>query len=160
MADKVVYLGGYLGGFLTEFGKNTLLARFGTPAHKRVYADHVTLAFNPGEEEMAKFKAFDKSKPRLIHIIGYMRDDKGEAALVRLADLPFCTNSNPHITLSCAEGVPPSYSNSMLSTHDVKKMRLVTTGEQLFVYQFEPFEVEVIYDTFPRTQQLSHSPSV
>jgi len=67
-----------------------------------------------------------------MKIIGRAYDEKGDALLV---ENPKSKNKYPHITLSCAEGVSPVYSNELF-----EKASVLNTIE----YFNNPEEIEVI----------------
>lgn len=54
----------------------------------------------------------DIGKPVELKVVGYKRDDKGEAVVVQ--GVPRADGKVPHITLSVAPGVKPVYSNELV----------------------------------------------
>lgn len=82
-----------------------LLEKF-PPKHAKTFAHHSTIAFKPGSLE-----GITMGEKSQIKIIGRAFDEKGDALLV---ENPKSKNAHPHITLSCAEGVPPFYSEKLL----------------------------------------------
>ena len=85
--------------------KNELL-RYFSPAHENVYADHVTLKFRP---ENIDDLVVGREHP--IEIIGRVQDENGDALIV---NCPALNLENSHVTLSCAEGIKPFYSNDLV----------------------------------------------
>ncbi len=85
--------------------RKSLLEKF-PPKHKNVYAHHSTIAFKPDNLDEIEI-----GKKSVIKILARAYDEKGDALLV---DNPKSKNKYPHITLSCAQGVTPSYSNELL----------------------------------------------
>jgi hypothetical protein len=83
-----------------------LLSRF-KPKHPQVYAHHLTLKYKP-----ESIKDLEIGKKIELKIIGRVSDDNGDALLVE-TDLK-TEGKYPHITLSCAEGFRPNYSNQMV----------------------------------------------
>ena len=83
-----------------------LLSRF-KPKHPQVYAHHLTLNYKP-----ESIKDLEIGKKIELKIIGRVSDDNGDALLVE-TDLK-TEGKHPHITLSCAEGFRPNYSNQMV----------------------------------------------
>ena len=83
-------------------------------AYSRVYCDHVTLAYGP--EQVA---AYDKS---LLGASGefsawkVISDEKGAALELDREDLSRLgvNNKRPHVTLACADGTKPVYSNALI----------------------------------------------
>ncbi len=90
---------------------NSLLERF-NPVHKNVYADHCTINYKP--KDLSNLNLGKKSK---LKIIARVFNEKGDALLVE--DLK-TENKFPHITVSCAEGIPPMYSNQMLEEESIR----------------------------------------
>lgn len=79
--------------------------------HPNIYADHLTLCFDPTPEQDAEYmKRIGQTVE--LSCVGYASDNKGEAMVV---DGIESRNTIPHITLSCANGVRPSYSNTLLA---------------------------------------------
>lgn len=76
------------------------------PKHKKVYAHHSTIAFKP-----ATLDNVELGKETSLKIIARITDEKGDTLLV---ESPKSNNAHPHITLSCAEGTSPFYSNEMI----------------------------------------------
>jgi len=93
--------------YTAEFVKDIqdLINRF-PPKHQKVFGHHSTNAFKP-----ANLDGVEVGKETIMKIIGRVFDEKGDALLVENLKATF---KYPHITLSCAEGVPPFYSNEMI----------------------------------------------
>lgn len=77
--------------------------------HPHQYCEHVTMAYRPEPDTYNKYKdmmgqVIEFTIPAIFH------DECGEAAVVEGV---MSENEVPHITISCAEGVKPSYSNRM-----------------------------------------------
>jgi hypothetical protein len=87
--------------------------------HSKIFCHHVTIAYAPTDEIYAKY-AHLVGKRIAFTITGICSNNKGQAAAVR--DVP-SENHHPHITISCAVGVPPVYSNDLLSGKRVRKKR-------------------------------------
>ena len=97
---------------LTPESHKLLLERI--PAkHATVYAHHVTLAYKPSPEVLAKYQPMAGERIQLP-VTAEVSDDKGQAVLVG-AD---SENEYPHCTISCAEGVRPVYSNELFDKVD------------------------------------------
>ena len=92
---------------LTAQSRQKLIETFGDGVHERFYGCHITTEFKPDSRPL------DEGKDIIIHVIGYAKDNNGEA-LVAYPEGVTCTNAIPHITLSCAKGVSPVYSNDLL----------------------------------------------
>lgn len=108
MADVI-----YVGLFLDGANQGLLFKKF-APIHEKVFGDHVTLAFRPTKEQV------EELTPKLgqrfpLEVIVELGDSRCQAVLVRNNGFPVCQNENPHITISCAPGTKPYYSNTMLS---------------------------------------------
>ena len=123
----------YVGVFLTEEAKKELLKVL--PAvHPTVFAEHVTLAFGRHMKDR-----YPLGEMVTVEVVASVKDERGQAAIVR----PFTMkkwlweDQTPHITISCAEGVKPFYSNDMLkNANTMQKLELKLQG---------------VLDYFPRT---------
>jgi Fungal tRNA ligase phosphodiesterase domain. len=93
--------------YTAEFVKNPeeLLKMF-PPKHKRVFAHHSTIAFKPND-----LAGIEVGKESSLKVVARVYDEKGDALLVENSK---SKNQYPHITLSCAEGVSPVYSNELI----------------------------------------------
>ncbi len=78
------------------------------PKHTVIYAHHSTISFKP-----QTLDGIEVGRKTIIKILGRAFDEKGDALLVENKK---SKNKFPHITLSCAEGVQPYYSNELLET--------------------------------------------
>lgn len=76
------------------------------PKHAKVFLHHSTIEFQPFD-----LNDVNVGKHARIKILGRAYDEKGDALLV---ENPKSKNNNPHITVSCAEGVSAVYSNELL----------------------------------------------
>ena len=83
----------------------TLLKRY-SPKHAKIYGHHSTIAFEPPSLDGINVGAETK-----LRIVGRAYDEKGDVLLV---ENDKSNNTHPHITLSCAEGVSPAYSNQLI----------------------------------------------
>ena len=101
----------YVGAFLED---RSLLTHAIWPIHQEEKAEHVTLAFKPGDDHPALELIGSETT---VRVVGHSSDSKGQAALVEV-DV-HCDNAHPHVTLSVAEGVAPSYSNQLLAVGEV-----------------------------------------
>jgi hypothetical protein len=122
----------YIGIFLDEASRENLLKEF-PPAFSNIYADHLTVQFRPDPETVEKYKDMYGSRFTL-RVTGYVEDDKGQAVVVDPHGMTR-GNSIPHITISTNNGVPPSYSNTLLRAGYSKAPHLILHG---------------VLDTFPR----------
>ena len=84
--------------------------------HPVLFSEHTTLAFKP--EEATFEERFGKwiDQPVTLQVLGMGQDDKGQAVRVLLPDGLICANANPHVTISCAEGIGAKYSNDLLGS--------------------------------------------
>lgn len=115
----------YTGIFLDDFSRIRLLHKF-PPIHSNVYADHVTLRFRPSPEEVLHLDHWTDDHGDRVELVPVrlVSDDKGQALEVSPFNIPTFYSSesnlpkNPqqilHITISCADGVSPVYSNKLL----------------------------------------------
>jgi hypothetical protein len=84
-----------------------LLSMF-PPKHAHIFAHHSTNIFKPKSGDRI---AVGNKVP--LKILGRAHDKKGDALLI---ENTFSQNKFPHITLSCADGVPPRYSDELLAS--------------------------------------------
>ncbi len=82
----------------------------GIPLFRDIKAHHMTLKFNPNQEDLDQFPL---GEPGVVKIIGYAADEKGQAVLVR-SSVP-SHNQYAHITVAVAPGVSAAYSNDLLA---------------------------------------------
>ena len=115
----------YWAALLDHENSNLLIKEF-KPKHKKVFGEHVTLSFNPNEEQDAKWQS------RIgdiidITVIREAADAKGHAVMV--SGIERDCGGISHITISCASGVRPYYSNSLLAKQSlsVKELNLKAT---------------------------------
>jgi len=101
------------------------LTRQFLPKHEKVFAHHVTIEFKP-----ETLDGIEVGKDWKIEIIGRATDEKGDALLVKGSK---SKNKYPHITLSCASGVNPFYSNELIER---------AVQEKTVDYFKEPFFIE------------------
>ncbi len=78
----------------------------------------------------------------MLKIIGRAYDEKGDALLV---ENPKSNKAQPHITLSCAENVPPAYSEKLLAA--------AASNGTLGMF-LEPFFIEVTEGYFSRSGEV------
>ena len=101
------------------------------PKHNRVFAHHSTIVFKPGNLD-----GIDVGKESSMKILGRVFDEKGDALLIENSK---SNNKHPHITISCADGASPVYSNELI------KKGLESGTIQFFE---EPEEIQVIEGYF------------
>ena len=106
----------YIALVLDEQSKLELLKRC-SPKHSKVFAHHITLVFSPTAEVRRRFVDF-LGKREFFEICVEVSDSKGHAVSVKLGDELPCYNNQPHVTISCAEGTKPVYSNELLKRMD------------------------------------------
>ena len=86
-----------------------LLLAMVPPRHEMVFADHITLEHDPASPVAGEFQA------RAV-VLDVMSDEQGQAVVVELdrnAGALMKPGQRPHITLSCAPGILPAYSNRL-----------------------------------------------
>jgi len=96
-----------------------LLAAY-PPIHSKVYAEHMTIAFRPSPEIEEQLMSRKGERVTLM-VISHTSDDKGQAVVVdgfKRADYGV-----PHITISCADGVSPKYSNELIGKDMISDAR-------------------------------------
>lgn len=100
----------YWAVLLDETSKERLLA-FIPPIHPNIYAEHITLSFAPSELQNKKWSWLAGKKIRL-KAQDYFEDEQGQA--VSVSGTHRDDRQMPHITISCADGVKPVYSNELI----------------------------------------------
>lgn len=108
-----------------------LLRQF-SPKHKHVYAHHSTNAYKP--ESLEGVVVGEKVK---LKILGRVYDEKCDALIVENSK---SKNSHPHITLSCADGIPPVCSNTLLEHATLEQKELFS--EPIYVDVTEGYVVK------------------
>lgn len=114
--------------YTAEFVKDIsdLINKF-PPKHEKVCGHHSTIAFKP-----SALDGIEIGKETNMKVIGRAFDEKGDALLVENLK---SNNKNPHITLSCAKGVSPVYSNELIEN-------AIKNGT--VEYFNKPIEIEVV----------------
>lgn len=109
----------YYAVYLNEESHQMLLAA--VPAiHKNVYAEHITVAFKPSPEKVFWLERARSDKYVELTVIGMVFDDRGQA--VSIKEPVRLDDGIAHITISCADGTKPAYSNSMFTAIPVIKL--------------------------------------
>lgn len=125
--------GVFVSAVLTEASRSRLLAAV-PPVHPRVYAHHVTMAFNPDETTLAYYRQFEGQRIR-VPVTAVAVDDKAQAVLVGVES----ENDYPHITVSVAEGVKPVYSNELMTRVDLQHVPIFTLEADVVIEQLTPY---------------------
>jgi hypothetical protein len=112
----------FVSAVLTPESQRRLLERV-PPVHPVVYAHHVTMAFNPDAETLARYQSMEGQRIR-VPVTAVCVDEKAQAVLVGVES----ENEYPHITVSVAEGVKPAYSNELLAAQraDLQHVNIFT----------------------------------
>lgn len=76
------------------------------PKHQRAFAHHATIAFKPQD-----ISGISVGKEVTLQAVGRAFDEKGDALILEGGQT---RQKHLHITLSCAEGVSPVYSNELI----------------------------------------------
>ena len=106
--DKTIYWA----ILLTKTSKDLLLEKC-KPSHPNIYAEHITVVFNPTpEQDKTLIKQIGMSV--IIAVTGVGADDKGQAVVVAGDRARRLGGGIPHITISCSDGTKPFYSNKLL----------------------------------------------
>jgi len=106
MSDKTIYWAVHL----WDESRERLLEAC-KPQHPNVYAEHMTIVFNPTPEQDEMLMK-QIGTVRTLMVTGFGLDDKGDAVVVT-GERRF-GGGIPHITISCANGTKPVYSNKLL----------------------------------------------
>lgn len=96
-----------------------------SPKYPEVFYHHMTLVYNPSEEEYEKYEDM-LGETVEFKVVKHCFDDKCQAVLV---DTDLSMNEYPHITLSCTEDTKPTYSNQMLEGSSCEDVSLILSGE-------------------------------
>jgi hypothetical protein len=113
--------------YLTAESKAKLLGLV-KPLHTKIFAEHITLAFKPTDAQLAEFEPL-RGKAVTFTVNAVADDEKGQAVGVK--ESLRLDGGVTHVTISCADGVKPVYSNELLA----RKWFLL-----------EPFTLEGIFD--------------
>lgn len=125
----------YVGAFLDVDSIWRLLAWF-PPHHSNVFAEHVTLCFKPTRDELDWWAMFLGDEVDVV-VQDELSDDRGQAVLVKNMK---SKNKDPHVTISCAPGTKPVYSNELIAKGRDEK-EFWPTAE---------LKLRAVIDTFPR----------
>ena len=117
------------------------------PKHNIVYGHHSTISFKP-----EGLSGIELGKKQKIKILGRTYDEKGDVLLV---ENKRSKNKFPHITLSCAEGVDPFYSNELLEkSFTTDKIELL--DEQIEIEVIEGYsDGKIIFLTYDAVLAVS-----
>lgn len=114
--------------FLDPRSRATLLrwwqGEVAIPLHAQVHADHMTVLFQPTEQEA---RALPLGAKMRLRVIGWAADERGQAVRIARRDLPD-TNRLPHVTVACAPGVSAFYSNELVARGACQVNGPVLTG--------------------------------
>lgn len=128
MKNENIY---YTGFFIDDTEK--LFSMF-KPKHNNLYGHHSTNKYKP-----KSLDGVNIGKKVVLKIIGRAYNNKGDALLVENNS---SENDFPHITLSCADGVSPQYSNDLLknsiengSVEIFKEPKFIETTEGYIIKQ-------------------------
>ena len=114
----------YWAALLTNKSSNLLKSSF-KPEHPKVFAEHVTLAFAPTEEQNEQWEK-RLGETIELKVIAEGKDKRGHAVIVE--GIQREDGGIPHITISCAKGTKPFYSNYLLSKGSEKVKELLLTA--------------------------------
>jgi 2'-5' RNA ligase len=99
----------YIAANLTEASIKLLKEKL-PPKYSKVFYHHMTMAYNPSEEILNKYKNLIGEEIDL-QVFASCHNDRAHAVLI---DTDKSENTHPHITLSCIEEESPVYSNELL----------------------------------------------
>lgn len=129
-----IYL--YTGIFIDDKDRDYLL-KICPPKYSNVYVDHVTLQYRPSPLDITKMENWtdDHGEEAELIVTHVISDNKAQVARVNIpqiyeCDFPIDAKQVAHITISCAEGVPPSYSNTLLRDY-------INTGASVYHYPWQ-----------------------
>jgi hypothetical protein len=101
------------------------------PKHKNIFAHHSTIEFRPKNG----LEGINIGEKKYIEVLGRVFDEKGDAVLV---DNDKSIKENSHITISCAENIPPVYSDEMIQKA-IKDGSVEIFSEPIFVEVIEGY---------------------
>lgn len=113
----------YWAVLLDEESKNELLDRI-PPKHPNVYGEHMTITFQPNKKLDAELMEL-LGKEIEVYIISVHSDEKGQAVGAYSTEIDRKDRGIGHITISCANGTKPVYSNDLLEK-DLKNELICT----------------------------------
>lgn len=124
--------GTFVSAVLTDESRARLLAVV-PPVHPTLHAHHMTMAFNPDEAILSRYRPLEGQTVRLT-VTAVAVDNQGQAVLVGGDS----ENEYPHITISCADGVPAKYSNELLAKADWQHINPFTLEAYVVIEPLEP----------------------
>jgi len=91
------------------------------PILEKRYFHHLTVAYRPSDDLVQDFA------PKLgiefdLTVIGYYSEHDINGLVISPTELPI-QNKHPHITVSCAKGVWPAHSNTVLDSGEFFELR-------------------------------------
>jgi Fungal tRNA ligase phosphodiesterase domain len=94
------------------------------------HCHHMTIKFKPSIDDQIHEELIVRMGDSVkINVLGYAANEKCQAVLVECSEVG-SANSNAHITISCADGIPPSESNNLLATEEIKPLKgVVLSGK-------------------------------
>lgn len=134
----------YVGIFFNEENHKRLLEKF--PAiHKTVFGHHLTLGYGRHMDEL-----YPLGREITVEVTQELEDDRGQCVIVRPDFIKkwLAKNQDPHITISCADGVKPAYSNDM-----VAQFRKTFPTDPVPGVEPLSFKITGTLDYFPRIVQ-------
>ena len=115
----------YCGIFLSEQSKKELL-RLIPPIHSKIYASHVTMIYNPSEQELRGIPIGEIIE---IYVTGISQTDQIQTVCCE------CFKQKYHITISTDENTEPNCSNDIKNWTSIKPFQLFgTVGVQTIAY--------------------------
>ena len=83
------------------------------PRHPKVFAEHVTLVFNPSDQQDKELAQLCGETVVLV-VNKHVYDNRGQA--VQVDGISRYDGGVPHVTISCMPDTKPVYSNRLLSS--------------------------------------------
>ncbi len=126
---------GYLAVILDQESRQKLvaIAVHKTESDVEKFSHHLTICFKPDAKTWNKFSDMLGKTVELV-VVGIACDDKAQAVYIPATK---SEKKFPHITVSCADGVKPVYSNSLLEACDasgtIEPLEMLLKGTVLFV---------------------------
>ncbi len=101
--------------------------------HENVYCHHLTVFFKPPKASFEEDFGGLLGKSVTIQVTGIAEDAQGQAVACEVDERVTLSNRRSHVTISCADGVKPQYSNELLETVSPEPLELTLEGTVCFI---------------------------
>lgn len=111
----------YFGVFLNQAEKERLLKIF-PPVHEKIFCNHITIRFLPTITDCLDLPIGEKIN---FDILGEVKDELGQALVVRFEKNFSIQQKNLHLTISAAPNIEPKYSLELFSNKNFMECKPV-----------------------------------